>query len=151
MKKPEFGKDVEPTEEMIALGRFGNGSYNNDETTMEIVRAERRRMAIERKDNRRNEYESAVIETLGDVADLQATMVKLARKLSLEALNGTRDLSKSDLDAIGKGLKAADQISNRTLGLASRLDDKAATQDALSFLIEGQEVTPEETQESEDE
>lgn len=151
MKKPEFGKDVEPTDEMISMGKFGNGSYNTDPDTLDIIRAERRRIAIERKDERRNQYESAVIESLGEVADLQSAVVKLARKLSLEALNGDRELSKSDLDAIGKGLKAADQISNRTLGLASRLDDKAATQDALSFLIEGQEVHTKNEPEIEDE
>jgi hypothetical protein len=140
---PEFGKDIEPTEEMIARGAFGNGSYGNDTSAMQIVRAEKRRLAIERKENRRIAYEDKVVETLGDIADFQDELIQLAKKVTREALQDKRKLDKIDMDVISKGLKAADQVSNRVLGLASRLDDKAAKQDGLSFLIGGQEPVAE--------
>lgn len=143
-KPPSFGKDLEPTEEMIAQGRFGNGSYGTDHKAMEIVRAERRRLAIERKERVRQEYEASAVETLVDVATLQDNLVRLSVQRTKEVLDGKRDLDKMDLELAAKALKAAEQISNRILGLASRLDDKAVKQDGLSFLVEGQEVTTEE-------
>ena len=126
---------------MIAQGKFGNGSYGSDPQAMEIVRAEKKRLAIERKERRRQEYEASAVETIVDVATLQDSMVKLAAKVAQEALSGKRTLDKIDMDVLAKGLKAADQVSNRVLGLASRLDDKEVKQDGLSFLLEGQEVT----------
>lgn len=140
---PAFGTDLEPTEEMIARGAFGNGSYGNDTTAMSVVRAERRRLAIERKDRRREEYESLVVETLGDVATLQAELLKAGVKVAQKAVQTPEKLTKSELDILSRAQKAADQVSNRVLGLASRLDDKATHQDGLSFLIEGQEAGPE--------
>lgn len=142
-KKPEFGKDIEPTEEMIAQGRFGNGAYGNDDSTLELVRQERRRIAIQRKEDRRGEYESKVVETLGDIADFQDALIQLGKKTAEKALKANAEpLDRTDLEVISRALKASDQVANRVLGLASRLDDKATKQDALSYLIEGQEIKP---------
>lgn len=140
-KKPEFGTDIAPTEEMIAKGRFGNGSYQSDDSTLEIVRAERRRLAIQRKEDRRQEYESFVVESLGDIAEFQDALIRLGKKTVVDALRPEAEkMDRTDLEIIAKALKASDQVSNRVLGLASRLDDKQVKQDGLSFLIEGQEV-----------
>ena len=139
---PNFGKDLEPTDDMIARGRFGNGAYGNDEKTLEVVRAEKRRLAIQRKEDRRAEYENQVVESLGDIADFQDSLIQLGKKVVKDALaKGADELSKAELDIVGKALKASDQVANRVLGLASRLDDKAVHVDALSYLIEGQEVS----------
>lgn len=141
-RKPEFGKDLEPTDDMIARGAFGNGSYGNDPAAMEVIRAERRRLAIERKERRREEYEAQAVESIVDVALLQDALIQLGKKVAQEALAGERVLDKADEWVISKALKAADQVSNRVLGLASRLDDKEVKQDGLTFLIEGQEKPP---------
>ena len=135
---PEFGKDLEPTEQMIAEGRFGNGSYGNDTSALQVVRAEKRRLAIERKESRRVAYENKVVESLEDIGDFQDKLIQLALKVTTEALADKRKLDRVDMDVISKGLKAADQVSNRVLGLASRLDDKGAKEDGLTFLIDGQ-------------
>lgn len=141
---PEFGKDLEPTDDMIAKGKFGNGSYQSDNKALEIVRAEKRRLAIMRKEDRRNAYEAHVVETLQDIGDFQDALIQLGKKTAQDALSGEKDLTKTDLDVLGKALKAADQVSNRVLGLASRLDDKAPQQNPLSWMIEGEEATPDE-------
>jgi len=140
MTKPEFGKDIEPTDDMIAKGKFGNGSYGNDNKALEVVRAEKRRIAMMRKEERRNQYEALVVESLTDIADFQDALIQLGKKTALKGLKNEEgtELSKTDLDVIAKALKASEQVSNRILGLASRLDDKAPTTDALSYLIEGQ-------------
>lgn len=140
IEPPSFGKDIAPTDEMIANGKFGNGSYGNDEQALAIVRSERRRIAIQRKEERRQSYEAKVVESLEDIADFQDALIQLGKKTAEAGLKGDK-LDKTDLEIIGKALKASDQVSNRILGLASRLDDKAVKQDALSFLIEGQTVT----------
>lgn len=142
MIKPEFGKDLEPTDDMIAEGRFGNGSYGSNAQAMEVVRAEKKRLALLRKEERRAAYEAQVIESIVDVAELQDAMIRLGKKTALRGLKlpEGEELSKTDLDVIAKALKASEQVSNRVLGLASRLDDKAPTTDALSYLIEGQET-----------
>ena len=140
-KVPTFGKDIAPTDEMIAQGRFGNGSYQTDDSTLALVRAERRRIAIERKEDRRQEYERLIVESLTDIAEFQDALIQLGKVTVLDALrNGTDEMKKVDLEIIAKALKASDQVSNRVLGLASRLDDKAVKDDALSYLIEGQET-----------
>lgn len=136
---PNFGTDLAPTDDMIARGRVGNGSYQDGDKgpDLEFIRAEKRRLAIQRKEERRAEYEARVVEDLGNIADFQSAMVKLGKKTALAALKGD-ELDKIDMDIIAKALKASDQISNRVLGLASRLDDKAPKQDGLGWLIEGQ-------------
>jgi len=143
-KVPDFGKDIEPDDEMIAKGKFGNGAYQNDESTLELVRSERKRIAIQRKEDRRAEYESRVVETLGDIADFQDALIQLGKKTALNALLPQAEITRVDLEVISRALKASDQVSNRILGLASRLDDKSIKQDALTFLIEGQatSITP---------
>jgi MoxR-like ATPase len=142
MTKPEFGKDLEPTDDMIAEGKFGNGSYGNDNKALEVVRAEKKRIALMRKEERRAQYESRVVESLTDIGEFQDALIQLGKKTAAKGLKLGIDeeLSKTDLDVIAKALKASEQVSNRVLGLASRLDDKAPTTDALSYLIEGQEV-----------
>ncbi len=141
MTKPNFGKDLEPTDDMIAKGRFGNGSYGSSDQAMELVRAERKRLAMMRKEDRRNEYENRVVESLSDIGEFQDVLIQLGKKTALKGLKLSADeeLTKIDMDIIAKALKASEQVSNRVLGLASRLDDKAPTTDALSYLIEGQE------------
>lgn len=139
-KVPSFGTDISPTEEMIARGRFGNGSYQTDDATLAIVRAERRRIAIERKEDRRQEYERLIVESLTDIATFQDALIQLGKQTVVEALKPNAEkMDKTDLEIIAKALKASDQVSNRVLGLASRLDDKAVKDDALSYLIDGQE------------
>ena len=108
---PEFGKDLEPTDDMIAKGRFGNGSYQSDNKALEVVRAEKRRLAIMRKEDRRNAYEAQVVETLQDIGDFQDALIQLGRKTAQEALKNERELTKADLDVLGKALKAADPRS----------------------------------------
>lgn len=140
-KVPTFGTDVAPTDEMIAQGRFGNGSYQTDDSTLALVRAERRRIAVQRKEERRQEYERLVVESLVDIATFQDALIQLGKKTVLDALDPkSPKMDKTDLEIIAKALKASDQVSNRVLGLASRLDDKAVKDDALSYLIEGQET-----------
>lgn len=140
MMKPEFGKDIAPTEDMIAKGKFGNGSYGNDNAALEVVRAEKKRLAIERKEDRRNAYESRVVESLQDIGDFQDALIQLGKKTALKGLNAEEgtELSKTDLEVIAKALKASEQVSNRVLGLASRLDDKGAKENALTWVIEAE-------------
>jgi rRNA maturation endonuclease Nob1 len=144
-KKPKFGKDLEPTDDMIAKGKFGNGSYGSNKQALEVVRAEKKRIALLRKEERRAEYEARVVESMVDVADFQDALIQLGKKTAQDALKSKQGhgLDKTDLDVIAKALKASEQVSNRILGLASRLDDKAPNTDALSYLIEGQEVSDE--------
>lgn len=144
-KTPAFGKDLEPTDDMIAEGKFGNGSYGSNNQALEVVRAEKKRIALLRKEERRAQYESRVVESMTDIADFQDALIQLGKKTALDALKSEQGhgLDKTDLDVIAKALKASEQVSNRILGLASRLDDKAPNTDALSYLIEGQEVSDE--------
>lgn len=140
-KIPEFGKDIAPTSEMIANGKFGNGSFQTDDSTLALVRAERRRIAIQNKEDRRAEYENLVVESLSDIATFQDALIRLGKQTVLEALKpNANKMDRTDMEIIAKALKASDQVSNRMLGLPSRLDDKATKQDGLSYLIEGQET-----------
>lgn len=123
---------------MIAQGRFGNGSYQSNDEALAVVRAERKRIAILRKEERRAAYEALIVEDLEDIALFQSALIQLGKQTVEGALKG-QELTKTDMEIVGKALKASDQVSNRILGLASRLDDKAVKQDGLSFLIEGQE------------
>lgn len=140
-KIPEFGRDIAPTSEMIARGAFGNGSYQTDDSTLELVRAERRRIAIQNKEDRRAEYEALVVESLGDIAQFQDALIQLGKKTVIDALKPEASkMDRTDLEIIAKALKASDQVSNRVLGLPSRLDDKGVKSDGLSYLIEGREA-----------